>query len=173
MPDEISSEIREQLEALCKKISVSYDLDPDIRKELYGHMEDQYLSHRNGEIPLGEQEAFELVIKQFGDPSLIQELFQGVYLTEMTASIGHRMVAVWIAFVVAAFLSLIPLVVVKALPLSMGSWKEPILLTLNALRFILFPGSLTRFSLPGRPVLSEANEYGSKESLHGAFLRFS
>ena len=139
MPDAISSEIREQLEALCRKVSVSYDLDPGIRKELYGHMEDQLLAHRNGETSLTEQDAFELVNKQFGDPALIQELFQGVYMKEITVSMGRRMVAVWMAFAVAALFSLIPLVVAKALPLSMGSWKEPIQLTLNALRFILFP----------------------------------
>ena len=125
MPDEINSELREQLESLCQKISVSYDLDPEIRKELYGHMEDQYLTHRSGEAPLTEHEAFELVTKQFGDPVVIQELFQGVYLKEMTASIGRRMVAALVAFTVVSFLNKVLFASATMFPALFGTWCEP------------------------------------------------
>ena len=125
MPDAISSEIREQLEALCRKVSVSYDLNPGIRKELYGHMEDRLLAHMNGETPLTEQDAFELVSKQFGDPAVIQELFQGVYLKEMTASMGRRMVAALVAFTAVGLLYKVLFVSAAMFPSLFGSWGEP------------------------------------------------
>lgn len=125
MPDEMSVEICEQLESLCQQISVSYDLDPVIRRELYGHMEDQYLAHRSGELPLTEQDAFELVRKQFGDPVQIQALFQGVYLKEMTASLGRRMVAALVAFTGVSLINKVLCATTALFPSLFGSWCEP------------------------------------------------
>ena len=47
MSDPLSSNTQEQMQALCRKISVAHDLDPEIQKELYGHMEDKLLAYRN------------------------------------------------------------------------------------------------------------------------------
>ena len=61
MSDTIAEPIREKLEGLCRTISVARELDGEIRRELYAHMEDKFLAYVRGEIPLSDEDAFILV----------------------------------------------------------------------------------------------------------------
>jgi len=65
---EISPQVQERIEALCRQISVAHELDEDIRKELRGHLEDKLLAYLSGEERLTEQDAFILVRERLRNP---------------------------------------------------------------------------------------------------------
>lgn len=132
MPNEISSKTREQLEALCRQISVSRNLDDDIRKELFGHMEDRLLAHMSGEQALTEQEAFILVREHFGDAGAVKEEYQRVYAVETTANVGRLMAAAMTTYF-SMYVAQIALQCGIALFAGLaGTWRNPIQLALFA-----------------------------------------
>lgn len=65
---EISPQVQERIDALCRQISVAHELDADIQKELRGHIKDKLLAYLSGEERLTEQDALILVRKQLRDP---------------------------------------------------------------------------------------------------------
>ena len=126
MPELISRETREQLEALCRKMSVSHKLDAEIGRELYAHMEDRLLAHMNGEIPLTEQDAFILVREHFGDPAVIKEHLQEVHADEAASSVGRRLVAAFAACTAAGFICTLLQLCTGALPAFLGDFRGPL-----------------------------------------------
>ena len=98
MADSLNSKAQEQMRALCRKISVAHDLDPEIQEELYGHMEDKLHAYLSGEEPLTEEDAFILVREHFGDPAVLKGLLQDVHAHEVHVSLARRLAA---AFVVS------------------------------------------------------------------------
>ncbi len=93
MPDSLRPDTLERIRALCAKISVSFDLDPDIQEELRGHLEDKLLAYMSGEERLTEDDAFILVREHFGSPAAIKTLFQGVHTQRYHAGFARRIVA--------------------------------------------------------------------------------
>ena len=94
---EISPQVREQVEALCRQISVAHDLDADIRKELQGHLEDKLLAYLSGEERLTEDDAFILVREHFGDPAVLKSLFQDVHVYGYHIGLARRLLAAFAA----------------------------------------------------------------------------
>ncbi len=140
MPDSISRETREQLEALCRKISVSHKIDVELRRELYGHMEDRLLAHMNGEIPLTEQDAFILVREHFGDPAMIKEQIQEVHAEEAASYLGRRLLAAFAASTAANFICTVLQFCTGAVPAFLGTWREPLQKGLfGAIEIVLIP----------------------------------
>ena len=126
MHNRVSAETRAQLEALCRQVTVSRPLDEEIRRELYGHMEDRLLAHLNGSLPLTEQEAFVLVREHFGDPAVVKEQLQGVYAGDAAASLGRRLVAAFAACTAVNALSSVLQLCLGAVPAALGAWREPL-----------------------------------------------
>jgi hypothetical protein len=97
MADPLSSNTQEQMQALCRKISVAHDLDPEIQKELYGHMEDKLLAYLSGAEQVTEEDAFILVREHFGDPAVLKGLLQDVHAREVHVSLARRLAAAAVA----------------------------------------------------------------------------
>jgi len=95
--DPLKSKTQEHMQALCRKISVAHDLDPEIQKELYGHMEDKLLAYLSGEEPVTEEDAFILVREHFGDPAVLKGLLQGVHAPRVHVSLVRRLAAAAVA----------------------------------------------------------------------------
>ena len=89
--------LEQQARALCAKITVAHDLDPEIQEELYSHIEDKLLGYLGGDIPLSGDDALLLVREHFGDPGAIKTLLQEVHATEAGLSQGRRLAAAAIA----------------------------------------------------------------------------
>jgi len=95
--DELDPDVQARIRDLCKKISVAHDLDPEIRDELYGHMEDKLLAYLNGEEAVTEDDAFVLVREHFGDPAVLKELLQDVHASRSRQSLARRLAAAAVA----------------------------------------------------------------------------
>jgi len=95
--DPLNSNTQEQMQALCRKISVAHDLDPEIQQELYGHMEDKLLAYLTGEEQVTEEDAFILVREHFGDPAVLKGLLQDVHAREVHVSLARRLAAAFAA----------------------------------------------------------------------------
>ena len=93
MDDQLNACTQNRMRALCSKISVAHDLDPEIREELYGHMEDKLLAYLNGEEPVTEDDAYILVREHFGDPAVLKGLLQDVHAYEVHGNLARRLAA--------------------------------------------------------------------------------
>lgn len=96
MTDSPREETREKMLALCRQIAVSHDLDTEIQKELYGHMEDKLTAYVSGQEAVTEDDAFILVREHFGDPVVIKALFRDAHPREVHATLGRRIAAAWV-----------------------------------------------------------------------------
>lgn len=94
MDNPLDSKVMAQVDALCRKISVAEDIDPQIREELRGHMEDKLRAYMAGEETLTEDDALILVKEHFGDPAVLKALLQEVHAQEAAVSLGRRLAAV-------------------------------------------------------------------------------
>jgi hypothetical protein len=97
MAESLSAKMQEQMRALCRKISVAHDLDPEIQEELYGHMEDKLHAYLTGDEPLTEEDAFILVREHFGDPAVLKGLLQDVHAHAVHVTLARRIAAAVIA----------------------------------------------------------------------------
>jgi hypothetical protein len=75
-------------------IAVSHDLDPEIRAELAGHVEDKLIAYLSGQERISEDDAFILVREHFGDPSRIKSLLQDVHRVDAGVSLTRRVCAI-------------------------------------------------------------------------------
>jgi len=129
MRDSVSPDIQAKLSALCKQVSVAHDLDPEIQKELYGHMEDKLLAYLNREEPLTDEDALILVREHFGDPAVIKDLFRRVHSWESHVTVARRVAAVFIVqFALVAAVHVFHLAVYGFAMVWLGSGKESELL---------------------------------------------
>ncbi len=96
MDKQVDAEIRKELDALCKKVSVAHKLDLVIQEELHGHMEDKLEAYLNGEEKLSERDAFILVREHFGDPAALKGLLRDVHAYEANVSLARRLAAAYI-----------------------------------------------------------------------------
>lgn len=87
----LSLNAQDRLQALCKTISVAYDLDPEIQKELFGHLEDKALAYLQGEESLSEDDAVVLVREHFGDPGTLKSLLRAVHRRESQNALLRRL----------------------------------------------------------------------------------
>jgi|GEM_PF-1418298 len=99
MAESLNSNTQEQMRALCRKISVAHDLDPEIQEELYGHIEDKLHAYLTGEEPLTEEDAFILVREHFGDPAVLKGLLQDVHAHAVHVTLARRIAAAVVATV--------------------------------------------------------------------------
>ncbi|MBN1291766.1 MAG: hypothetical protein JXB48_07990 [Candidatus Latescibacteria bacterium] len=93
MSDPISPEIRDNIDRLCRQVSVSHNLDDEIRKELRSHMEDKFRNYLIGNEQLTEDDAFILVREHFGNPSVIKALYQDVEVVATQVSLIRKLCA--------------------------------------------------------------------------------
>ena len=49
MDDPLTPETQQRIRALCGEIAVAHDVDPELREELRGHVEDKILAYLAGE----------------------------------------------------------------------------------------------------------------------------
>lgn len=119
MPKGGETAVRERMRALCQKITVAYDLDPEIQEELYGHMEDRLLGYMSGEDKLTEEDAYILVREHFGDPAALKGLLHEVHDASVRTTLARRLTAALVATVaVTALVSL----ATNAAVLGWGLW---------------------------------------------------
>ena len=99
MSENISPETAEHIRALCRQISVAHNLDEEIQRELYSHMEDKLLGYLSGAEKVTEEDAFILVREHFGDPEVIRGLLQKTHAVEvrvgMWKMIWSFLLAIW------------------------------------------------------------------------------
>ena len=99
MPENISPETMESIRALCRRISVAHDLNDEIQRELYTHMEDKLLGYLSGGEKVTEEDAFILVREHFGDPVVIRKLLRETHTREVRVKwvqkISLLMMALW------------------------------------------------------------------------------
>jgi hypothetical protein len=93
MPKGGETAVRERMRALCQKITVAYDLDPEIQEELFGHMEDRLLGYMSGEDKLTEEDAYILVREHFGDPAALKGLLHEVHDASVRTTLARRLTA--------------------------------------------------------------------------------
>ena len=72
----VSPEMQKEIEGFCNKITTIYDIDNEIKEELYGHIEDKLPGYLSGEVELTEDDAFVLVSEHFGKPEIIKKLLR-------------------------------------------------------------------------------------------------
>ncbi len=89
---------QEQLQAICRQISVAHDLDPEIQRELYGHLEDKALAYLSGEEAVTENDAVVLVREHFGTPATLKSLLRAVHHREARVSMLRRLGAAMALF---------------------------------------------------------------------------
>ena len=99
-PDEISPAARAEMDAICRRATEGRlgfpsrrrggaggagagELDPAVREEMYGHLEDKLLAYLRGEERLSEADAMVLVREHFGRPETLRAV-----LTEVHAGRG-------------------------------------------------------------------------------------
>ncbi len=97
MSASIGETTRKKLEQLSQKISVSQQLDDEIRAELLSHMEDKLSGYLDGSEMISEEDALILVREHFGDPAVIASLFQDVEDIAPGVSFFRKLAAVFAA----------------------------------------------------------------------------
>lgn len=94
MDESMNDETLAKIEAICEKVSVAHSLDPEIREELRGHMEDKLFAYLDGREQLSEEDALILVQEHFGDPARVKSLLQDVHVVETQVSLARRIAAI-------------------------------------------------------------------------------
>ena len=102
MPENLAPEMEERIRELCSKISVAHNLDEDIRRELYSHMEDKLLGYLSGAEKVTKEDAFILVREHFGKTSVIQNLLLETHAMEARTSFLRRLGAITAASLASA-----------------------------------------------------------------------
>jgi hypothetical protein len=90
MDEKIGPETEERIRELCRKISVAHNLDEEIQRELFSHMEDKLLAYLSGEEKITEEDAFVLVREHFGDPEEVKAMLEEVHYTEMKMALFRK-----------------------------------------------------------------------------------
>ena len=97
MPEYISPETVERIRALCRQISVAHNLDDEIQRELFSHMEDKLLGYLSGEEKVTEEDAFILMREHFGKPEVIKSMLNETHGMQATVSLMRRLGAIAVA----------------------------------------------------------------------------
>ena len=97
MSETISPETTESIRALCRRISVAHDLDDEIQRELFSHMEDKLLGYLSGGEKVTEEDALILVREHFGKPEHIRFLLEDVHAEEDQISFVRKLGAIFAA----------------------------------------------------------------------------
>ena len=113
MPHELSESTRQRIAEYCRKISVAHNLDPEIQRELAGHMEDKILGYLSGEEKLTESDAFVIARERFGDPALLKQMLGGVHAGAAAVSLARRLLAIVLLSKVIGFASMVILFPLK------------------------------------------------------------
>ncbi|HEX4792812.1 MAG TPA: hypothetical protein VH370_03415 [Humisphaera sp.] len=79
MPDETSPSANQRLLELCRSVRVSPEADPEIHRELLGHLRDKLRGYMSGADKPSEEDALLLVERHFGDFALIQDGLQRIH----------------------------------------------------------------------------------------------
>lgn len=79
MSDLFNQKTAEKIRALCGRISVANNLDEEIQKELYSHLEEKLLAYLSGRERVTEEDAFILVKEHFGDPENLKGLLKDAH----------------------------------------------------------------------------------------------
>jgi hypothetical protein len=79
MSKNLSPETAGRIRDLCRKISVAHDLDDEIQRELYSHLEDKLLGYLRGEEKITEDDALILVKEHFGEFASLKGLLREVH----------------------------------------------------------------------------------------------
>jgi len=93
MDNPLTSETLQRISALCGEIAVAHDIDPELREELRGHIEDKTLGYLCGEEAVSEADALLLAREHFGDRARLKALLSKVHYVASDANLGRRMAA--------------------------------------------------------------------------------
>ncbi len=138
MDEHISTEIEGRIRQLCRQISIAHNLDEEIQRELYSHMEDKLIGYLSGEEKVSEEDAFILVREHFGDPAVIKGLLQETHAVESGLSLLRKLGAV-----AAASLATMSIVRLLWLALRYHIPKEPaFIMQVAIVRYFLAWGHL-------------------------------
>ena len=141
MSENISPETAERIRALCRQISVSHNLDEEIQRELYSHMEDKLLGYLSGAEKVTEEDALILVQEHFGKPEVIKEMFHETHGGESAVSLLRRLGAITAAsLVVGCAIQLLQMICGIFLLMKQVEGKpDAVILNIFTIIFILLP----------------------------------
>ena len=105
MDNSLTPETQQRIRSLCGEIAVAHDIDPGLREELCGHVEDKMLAYLSGEEAVSEADALLLAREHFGDQARLKALLSKVHCAESAESLWRRMAAGGIV-ILGAFLVL-------------------------------------------------------------------
>lgn len=83
---QISLQIQEQMEMICRRATAGGDDARHIRAELYGHLEDKLLAYLRGDERLTEADAMILVREHFGKPESLRAMLSDLHHAEQTTN---------------------------------------------------------------------------------------
>lgn len=91
MDNPLTPETQQRICALCGEIAVAHDIDPELREELRGHVEDKILGYLSGEEAVSEADALMLAREHFGDRAQLKAMLSEVHQGESAESLWRRM----------------------------------------------------------------------------------
>ncbi|HDY88829.1 MAG TPA: hypothetical protein ENH82_12050 [bacterium] len=151
MSEKLSPETHDNIEHLCKQISVAHNLDDEIREELRTHMEDKILCYLDGDEKLTGDDAFILVREHFGDPAVVKALYQDVEAVASQVSLFRRIGAIMAASISVGIFYSVLLIILKIIDnlLKAGSTFGERSTAVYVSRFFIFVfiGCLSIFSM--------------------------
>lgn len=90
MDKSLSPETVERIRELCRKISVAHNLDEEIQRELFSHMESKLLAYLSGAEKLTEADALILVCEHFGNAENLKGLLRTVHAPKRCIACAGR-----------------------------------------------------------------------------------
>jgi hypothetical protein len=109
MDNPVSEDTEQGIRALCDEIAVAHDIDPELREELRGHVEDKMLGYLSGEEAVSEADAFILAREHFGDRARLKAMLSDVHHIEADVSLWRRVAAGLIVVLFVGYASIIAL----------------------------------------------------------------
>lgn len=145
----LSPSVEQRMQVLCRKIAVAHDLDAEIQRELYGHMEDKLLAYLAGEELITEDDALILVQAHFGDPATLKDCLREVHTVPATLSLLRRLLAI---VVLTAGVSFSFSLVLRTVGLLLFSFIETEAQLLTPISTVFASGAIL-LTLFGQPIL--------------------
>ena len=143
MSDPISPKIQDKIDQLCRQVSVSNNLDDEIRRELQSHIEDKFRNYLIGNEQLTEDDAFILVREHFGNPSVIKKMYQNVELVQTELGLIRKLCTfISLSLGITFILNIMSQMLISYDPFSGANQKFVIFITKQILSIIILTSTL-------------------------------
>src|SRR3954471_19717380 len=102
---QLSPELTERIDAICKRICVAGEVDDEVRRELRAHLEDKAIGYFSGDERLSDADVLLLVERHFGDVKQLRGMLRASHPMAITSdtdgTLLRRLAAALVATVAA------------------------------------------------------------------------